>query len=327
MKRRWLALVRLLDERERATSLACVRILVGACVVVDGLNILFRGLAPVLWGAPADGGLSPSMAADPPWLAGLVGPEGILALYLLGGASLLVGLLPRAGALVLLLASADISRLLAHGDRGIDVMIRLVALVLVFSRAGATLSLDTRLRTGRFTSATRIPAWPRYLILLQLLWCYFSAGHNKSGQAWYPWGGLEAVWNVLHDPHFSAVDVGQSTLVYHLSQVLTLGTLVFEWTAPLMLLALYDARHPEDAGRLRRLLRRTRFRWVWMATGVTFHLGLAATLWIGIFPYAMLALYPSLVPPERVEASFPWLRPPPASAPPEPSFGPAADVG
>ena len=313
MKRRWLALVRLLDEREAATSLACVRLLVGACVVVDGLHILLRGVAPVLWGSPEDGGLSPLMADDPPWLAAAVGPEGILALYLLGGASLFLGLVPRAGALVLLLASADISRLLAHGDRGIDVMIRLIALILVCSRSGATRSLDAKLRTGRFRRATLIPAWPRLLILLQLLWCYFSAGHNKSGDSWYPWGRLEAVWNVLHDPHFSAIDVGQSVVVYHLSQLLTLGTVLFEWTAPLMLVALYDARNPEGAGRFRRALRRLRFRWVWMATGMTFHLGLAATLWIGIFPYAMLALYPSLVPPERLEAWFPWLGAPRAT--------------
>lgn len=315
MKRRWLALVRLLDERERATSLASVRLLVGACALVDGLHIAFRGVAVNLWGPAEQGGLGGLAGSDPPWLVASVGPDGVLTLYLLGAASLMLGLVPRAGAVCLLLASSEMSRLLALGDRGIDVMIRLVTFVLLLSKSGATLSLDTKLRTGRFTSAVRIPAWPRYLILLQLLWCYFSAGHNKSGEAWYPWGGLEAVWNVLHDPHFSAVDVGQNVVVYHASQLLTLGTILFEWTAPLMLVALYDARVPEGAGRLRRALRRLRFRWLWMATGITFHLGLAATLWIGIFPYAMLALYPALVPPERLEAWLPRLR----AAPAEPS--------
>jgi hypothetical protein len=43
---------------------------------------------------------------------------------------------------------------------------------------------------------------------------------------------------------------------------------------------------------------RRHLEWVWITVGMLFHGALAATMNLGIFPWAMLALYPIWVDPE-----------------------------
>jgi hypothetical protein len=68
------------------------------------------------------------------------------------------------------------------------------------------------------------------------------------------------------------------------------------------LLLFWWRRHPEQGGRIGDFTRRTHLEWLWIVTGGVFHLSLAMTMNLGIFPWAMLALYPSWVTPDR------WLR-------------------
>jgi hypothetical protein len=51
-----------------------------------------------------------------------------------------------------------------------------------------------------------------------------------------------------------------------------------------------------------------RLRWVWIAIGVTFHLGIAMTLRLGVFPWGMLALYPVLLRSDELVRAEAWLR-------------------
>jgi hypothetical protein len=76
--------------------------------------------------------------------------------------------------------------------------------------------------------------------------------------------------------------------------------MAFELGAPLMLLLTYYAATAGRPGRLRRWCNRLRLRWIWIALGVSFHLGIALTMRLGIFPAAMLALYPVLLFPEEI---------------------------
>ena len=46
------------------------------------------------------------------------------------------------------------------------------------------------------------------------------------------------------------------------------------------------------------LVRHGSIEWVWIGIGAVFHLGLALTTELGIFPWAMLALYPAWVHPD-----------------------------
>jgi hypothetical protein len=84
--------------------------------------------------------------------------------------------------------------------------------------------------------------------------------------------------------------------LYPLLQLGTLGTLVFERSVVLLPLLIYFRQTAGQGGRLRALANRARLLEVWLLTGVVFHLGLAATMQLGIFPWGCLALYPALLP-------------------------------
>ena len=106
--------------------------------------------------------------------------------------------------------------------------------------------------------AAEIPAWPRYLLLLQLLWVYFSGGHNKTGLEWGPLGGFTALGNVLSDPHFARFDPSWVSVLYPITRAGTAATMVFELGAPLMLLLTYYAATADRPGRVRRWCNRWR---------------------------------------------------------------------
>ena len=76
--------------------------------------------------------------------------------------------------------------------------------------------------------------------------------------------------------------------------------MAFELGAPLILLLTYYAATADRPGRLRRWCNRLRLRWIWIGLGAAFHLGIALTMRLGIFPAAMLALYPVLLLPEEI---------------------------
>ena len=78
--------------------------------------------------------------------------------------------------------------------------------------------------------------------------------------------------------------------------------MLFELSAPLMLLWTWLDRSPGRGGRWGDAVRRLHVRWVWLLLGVSLHLGIALTMRLGIFPFAMLALYPVFVHPDELES-------------------------
>jgi hypothetical protein len=139
-----------------------------------------------------------------------------------------------------------------------------------------------------------VPAWPRYLLLLQLVWVYFSGGLNKGGASWFPHGGFTALANIMADPHVTRF--GAAWIPMPLARIATVVTMLFELGAPLYL-AMYVG--VTKGGRLGAACRYG--RWAWIAVGLAFHLGIALGLRLGIFPWGMLALYPVLLRPEELQ--------------------------
>jgi len=302
LARGWAAWVALWDRREDAAALALVRIAVGLVLVYDFVAIWRHdAIAGVFAAAPDGYGL-----VTGGWAARWLGTDASAAHALwaiaLGAAiCLATGTLTRVACVVFVLVSAQLSAISPNGERGIDSMLRIVILILACSRCHARWSVDAwvRRRIGK-PLAPEVPAWPRYLLLLQLVWVYFSGGCNKGGAAWFPWGGFTALANVMTDPHVARFDPGWVPTALPLTRVATAVTMLFELGAPIYLWLYHVAAQPAPDGRLRRLATRLRLRWVWIAIGAGFHLGIAIFMRLGIFPWGMLALYPVLLRPDEV---------------------------
>ncbi len=176
----------------------------------------------------------------------------------------------------------------------------MVFVVLALSQGATRGGRSTRMiarRLGRDVPA-EIPAWPRYLLMFQLVWMYFSGGQNKSSDVWGPTGGFTALANALTEPHAARFGPAWVGVIYPLTRVATALTMAFELGAPLYLLAYYYAATAERAGKLRAWFNRWRVRWIWLGLGVMFELGIAFGLRLGVFPFGMLAIYPVFLRPE-----------------------------
>ena len=268
----WRAWVELLDRKEPPTALALVRILLAGVLLVDFVSTKLAGLVGPLYSPPPAG-----FAWGDAWLTG----DAAWALAVVSLVALVLGAATRVACVAFVIASAALSHLTPDGESGLDMLARVVFLILALSRSNARWSLDAWVakRMGREVPA-EIPAWPRYLLLFELVWVYFSGGMNKSSGSWGPQGGFTALANALSDPHaarFSPTWVGA---IYPLTRIATAATMAFELGAPLFLLAYF---------------KRWRVRWVWIALGISFELGIAFGLRLGSFPYGMLALYPVLL--------------------------------
>ena len=65
---------------------------------------------------------------------------------------------------------------------------------------------------------------------------------------------------------------------------------------------------PDRPGRIRHWCNRWRLRWIWIALGLAFHVGIAIFLRLGIFPWGMLALYPVLLRADELVRAEAWVR-------------------
>jgi hypothetical protein len=293
VRRAWSAWVALWDRREDAAALALVRILVGLVLVYDFAEIYRLDLVDAIYspdgfGIAYDGLLSPHATW---WVA---------AIAALGIAS---GTLTPIACLAFVAASAQLAHMSPNADRGIDVLLRVAIAVFALSRCNARWSIDALVMRRVFARplATEVPAWPRHLLMLQLVWVYFSGGINKGGASWMPGGGFTALANILADPHVARFDPGGwLPAMMPLTRVATALTMLFELGAPLYLVAYYFDRTRDRGGKLRALCNKLRVRWLWIALGVGFHLGIAIGMRLGIFPFGMLALYPVLLAPDEI---------------------------
>ena len=314
LARAWRAWVELMDRREPATQLALVRIAIGVVLVADLLNVRRLGLVEPLWTPPPVG----YAVHYTPWLG--LGASALWAIALVAAACLAAGAATRAACVVFVLASIQMSQLAPEAECGVDMIFRVVLLVLALSRCNARWSLDAMIaRRFRRPPPALVPAWPRYLILLQVVWVYASGGQNKSGGEWGPWGGFAALADSLADPHAARFTAGWVPAVLPLTRIATALTMAFEVGAPLYLLFLYYAATRDRPGRLRAWCNRWRLRWIWLGLGVSFELGLAVMLRLDLFPYGMLAMFPALVLASDVERVYRRNTPGPANRASSPS--------
>ena len=311
MSRRWGALwaevVRFWSEVEPGTSIALVRILVGLCIAYDLLYLFHLDLVLPLFAAEEAGGWSNILtrSAYPPWVAAFGASQGsaraLHGLMTLGAVALTLGFRTRLAAAVVLVGWMQWVQILPAADRGIDQLMRHMLVLMVVGDFGRTLSLDAMVRTGRFVDPTPVPSWPRKLVIGQMILMYTTAGLLKTGLSWWPMGGFAALYFALQDPSVAAYDFGwtRDQPWFFFTQVGTATTILYQTTYPLVLLLLFWRRYPHWGGRVARFCNRYRVEWLWLGIGAWFHLSLAVVMNLGIFPWAMLALYPAWVAPSE----------------------------
>ena len=288
MKRALSRWVTFWNRAEPGTQLALVRLCVGVVIAYDLLLAARYDVVHALWDTPAHGGMG--LVTVPLKL----GAQGTWAVATIAALTLAVGFFSRSSALVLLFADAALARMLPEADRGIDVLLRNALILLALSQCGATWSLDARWRTGSFRSDVHVPAWPRYLIIIQLATMYWFAGMQKLSPPWTSTDGYSALYFVLRDPHYATFDARRLLdASYPLLQLSTVVTLVWERSSVLLPLIVF---YRETASRrpLANACARARLFPLWVTIGVGFHLMLAVSMNLGIFPWGCLALYPAL---------------------------------
>lgn len=287
-----------LQDTEPGTAMALVRVAVGLTLLHTLGSLVWTDVGRAVLVTAAEGGykeLSPSdwriqALGGPTWQTAQL----LLGLGLIGSAMLVAGVGGRVATFGLLQVMIALFRVNAEAGGGHDRLLTNTLWLLVLSRADVTLSLTCRWRTGRWTSDEPVASWPRYLVIWQLVLMYWATGVQKLGAEWMPWGDFQALYWALLLPTWRRWDMSWVGHVYPLTQLATVGTLVFEWGAPIWVLAAWYRRTRAAPGRLRALFNRLDLRRVWAALGVGLHLGIALFMNVGPFSWASLAMYPAL---------------------------------
>ncbi|MEQ1506939.1 MAG: HTTM domain-containing protein [Myxococcota bacterium] len=301
------------DRSEPPTVLATIRIGIAVVLLTDFATTWRLGLVTSLLTSARAGGLAANPDAHPPlwfrWVGD--GPDAanlLFGLLVAATVALGLGLFTRTSAVAVMLLTAQWSQILPESDRAIDLLLRDVLAILAFSSAGATASIDARWTTGRWTGdGAPAPAWPRYLIVLQIVVMYFTAGVQKYAQHWWPWGGFTALYVILNDWSYARTPGGwlRNQPFYLGTQLSTAVTMLWQWTYPVVLTHYFPWGGDErasDPGRFRRWFARYRLHWVWIAIGMWFHVAIASTMELGIFPWGMMAVYPAFLHPDELRA-------------------------
>lgn len=169
-----------------------------------------------------------------------------------------------------------------------DMLLRVEALMIALAPCGAALSVDQWWRSGTFFSARECKLWALRLMQVQVSIIYVSTVIAKlRGETWQ----------------------NGTSVLYSLRQVDMLVIRMPEWLTDNLLLmnvAAWGTLVVEFAIGVLVWNRRCR-PWV-LGAGVLLHLGIAMTLEIGLFSFAIFVLYLTFLPSNRVAAASEWLQ-------------------
>lgn len=302
IRRLWGAAADRLATREAGTSLALFRIFSALSLLSIVAGLVYSGSGVLLVDVDHGG---PDDLHTGSWLLKAIGgttPAGIgraVAGCSASGLLLALGFGGRLTALVTLQLTIALFAANPGAGGGHDRLLTNALWLLVLAPSTATLSLDCRLRTGRWTCAQPVAAWARYLAVYQLVLVYFATGTQKLGVEWMPWGGFSAVYRALLTPSWRRFDMDWVAWVYPATQALTALTLVFEIGAPVWLLAAWYRATRARPGRLRALSNRLDLRALWALVGVGMHLGIWIFMNVGPFSPVTLSYYAALWHPDE----------------------------
>jgi hypothetical protein len=280
--------VALLDTREDGLSLALVRILTGATVALHIGNLGRQGTMDLVWVDAAWGGLRDVRSPLLDRFGGAT-PDNVHTLaYGVAAAAVLlaIGAGTRLAAIGVWLGYGVLSDLNSHAGGSYDELLGNVLFLLVLADSGARLSVDARVSAPRL-----VPAWPRWLLVFQLVVMYTSTGLQKLSDHWVPWGSHDALWFVLQQPTWHRVPMEWVAPAMPLLSLATVSVWCFEVGAPLLLLAYWFRHTRTRPGWLRAVSNRLDLRAVYLGFGFLMHLGIEGAMEVGPFLPATMTLY------------------------------------
>jgi len=305
--RKWGFWVALFSRRERGLTLAVTRIAVASALCYSLLSPLSLGIVDDLFVHQDYGGIRRIGGS---WLMQLLGGATPSVLWTLYGTSLaltlalVVGFGGRWVPLLLLQTYGGIVASNPYASGGYDDLFTNALWLMVLGDTNRTLSVDCKRRTGRWSSDEAVMAWPRYLLVFQLLLMYTSTGLRKNSVVWLPTGGYSALYYALMDPNWTRYDFSGVAWIYPLTQVMSALTVHWEQLSCLLLVVFYFRYTRERPGHLRAWANRFDLRKPWALVGVGLHVSILVLLDVGPFSWISLAYYPCLFHPDEVEAGL-----------------------
>lgn len=280
-------------EPESTATLAVLRIVFG--VLTFGWTLSLAGDLDAFFGqgglvsqGPGGGGTWGVLAVFPSNLA----VQLLFAVLLVASMALIVGYQTRIAALLVFVAILSLERRDPWVFNTGDGLIRLIAFYLMLAPAGVALSVDRwSVARDRFWEFPRRAPWALRLMQVQLSILYLSGLWIKLQGT--TWNDGTAVSYAMRISDLTRLPL-PSFLIHSalLSNVMTYGTLLIEFSVPILV--------------WNRRLR----PWVMLA-GVSLHLGIEYSIRVGFFSLAMLTLYLSFLDPgwaeHRLLALREWL--------------------
>jgi hypothetical protein len=159
-------------------------------------------------------------------------------------------------------------------------------------------------RGGRCHRGAPVPAFPRYLMVFQVIVLYFMAGYLKTTGWSYPY---EAVYRSLLRPTCVRWETGLVGYLYPLTQLGTVVTWWWEVSFFIMGLWFLARRGVLGARWTARAVRRD-LRIPYLGIGLIMHGSLLLMLNIGSFVVFTLCFYLAFVEPEEWSSLARWLR-------------------
>jgi hypothetical protein len=324
LARAWQRWVAFLSQREDAASLAVARIISGSTVCVHLAMMALSGAASASWVDVAHGGARGVFV--PFWLAKLGGatPLNVRALMFAGiiaSGLMAFGLFTRVTVVLTWFLFRTLSNLNDMAGGSSDDLLMNGLFILMWSGCGRALSLDALERKRKDpNAATDAPAWPRYVLIFQIITVYWTTGLQKVSNHWWPppFGSSDAIWFILQDPNWTRWLYSPQTLLpfFRVTQLATAVTWLFENSGLLLLLAFWFRATRERPGRVRAFFNAplerfglgVDFRLLYLAVGFSMHFGIWVLMEVGPFFNAVLVCYACCITPAEWRAVVARLR-------------------
>ena len=213
-----------------------------------------------------------------------------LIVFMTASFMLMIGLCTRPSTIVVWLGALSLYHRCPNSCNGGEALLWIFTFYLIFCPAGAAISVDRLLQVahGKQTGPPAFhPPFGQRLIQLYLMIVYLSCFYWKAVGPM--WADGTAVYYAVREDHLWRFSVPYLYEHMWTLKLLTWGTLVVECGVPLLI-----------------WIREVRY--VVMAVGILFHLGLEFSMNIPLFQWVTLSAYLTFVEPEDVKSAIEWIR-------------------